>query len=464
MWKLPMKYLFLAIVLLAKLATTTYGQPSLSFISHHQLTPDAFDTTGVFCRTFYHEQRNKYYTVFAGRANYLSNQQFSWREYDTGFNPTGNHGTLAGFQGNVGDYAMVQVGTNYFHVTGTPGNWSYKLSKYDEDFNLVGSVSFAIDSSDSKADMLLNFTNGRLIIGAFHVPGTYHPTMPAQSTSWQPVMHKWEYDTLLNPVAPPAYLNESFTTWGASCVFNNGYYNIISFYKWLGQVNPQFDLNVYRYDSNWNFVDSIPLNDDGQWSQGVIWDGTHYIIAYHSGHTHQAGNVTVAIYDPSWNMVYDTVITPYSNFIQFSTPPLFTTDYNANRPFLTKVNDTLVVSYDVDDYQLQNWNGFFIHGNRWQAHTMQFRINGATGIEIPSQKFEETLYPNPTGSSAKVSFPNPGKDLFTLTLIDTKGNVIMSINSNDDQIEIPCDKLHPEVYFYRIESKSEKHSGKLVVN
>lgn len=457
------KYVLLLLIILFNILTST-AQVQLTFLSHDQLTPNSEDTTGVFCRTFYHPVRDKYYTVYAGRPNSANNQQFSWHEYDADFNPTGNHGVLSGFAGNVGDFAMLMIGTNYYHVTGAPASWSYKLSKYDENFNLLSSVVFPIDSSDSKADMMLNYTNGKLIIGAFHQSGVLHPTMPLQDTSWQPVMHKWEYDTSLTPLASPVYLNEIFTPWGSSCIYANNRYNIVTFDKWKGPTNPNFNLNVYQYDNNWNFIDSIPLNNDGQWSQGLLWDGTYFYLSYHSGHTHQAGNITLAIYDANWNLVYDTVITNYSNFVQFSSPPLFTTDYNANRPYLTRVNDTLIVSYDVDDYQLQNWGGFYLHGNRWQAHVMKFKIDFNTGFNHDPSEISSVVYPNPAYSGFTLKLENHSRKKIFLKIFNTQGQLVYHAEDVvTDYFFLDCANWKNGMYFYQVQSDRGNSTGKFIV-
>ncbi|HTL81673.1 MAG TPA: hypothetical protein VL651_08205, partial [Bacteroidia bacterium] len=45
------------------------AQPSMTILNHWQITPNTDDTSGVFCRTFYHSGRNKFYTVYAGRPS-----------------------------------------------------------------------------------------------------------------------------------------------------------------------------------------------------------------------------------------------------------------------------------------------------------------------------------------------------------------------------------------------------------
>ena len=262
------------------------AQVSLTLLNNLQLTPNAQDTSGVFCRTFHHTGRNKFYVVYASRALISPpgfNQYYRWAEYNSNFVATGLNGTLSGLGTGAGDYAMTMVGNSYYHLTGTGMvAWQYKLSKYDENFSLVNSTTFAIDPSDSKADLLLNYANGKLIIGAFHQSGETHPTMSMQSPTWTPQMHKWEYDTSLVQIGSSVYLNESFTTWGGSCIYNSNKYNVVTLEKWLGHGNPNYHLNVYRYDNNWNYIDTKPLNTDGAVESRCImgWNILLYSISY----------------------------------------------------------------------------------------------------------------------------------------------------------------------------------------
>jgi hypothetical protein len=412
-------FFFLATALIAE------AQPSLSFINHWQLTPNNEDTSGVFCRTYYNANRNKYYTVYAGRpANQIGPMQYyAWREYDPNMNFTGSEGTLSGHT-NAGDFAMEMVGSYYYHVAPT-FPWSFKLSKYDEDFNLVSSVTFPLDSADSQADMLLNYTNGRLIIGAMHVPGEYHPSMPVQQSSWQPVMHKWEYDLNLNSLTTDVYLNRVFTTWGASCIYNNNQYNIITMHKW-----PMYNFRVYHFDNNWNYIDSTQLNTDGQWGQGVLWDGTNYYVSYHSGHEHRSGNITVAIYDNAWNLEYDTTITNNSVFVFNSSPTPNTTQYNANRPYMVRVGDTLVVSYDEDNYQLTSFIPLnFQHSKEWMAHVTKLRINAPLTVAEINHAASWAIYPNPANESITIQTTETGNvEIYNSVGMLVKSEQIMNSN------------------------------------
>ncbi len=411
---------------LSILALPAVAQVSLTLMDHWQLTPTAADSGGVFCRTFYHPGRQRFYVVYAGRpVGAQSNEYFRWEEYSPDFVPTGSRGTLAGFLPNVGDFAMLQVGTSYYHITGAQGSWAFRLSKYDEDFNLVSYVNIPIDSSDSKADMMLNYANGRLIIGAFHQQGAIMPTMPDQTPQWRPVMHVFEYDTSLVELAAPHYLAETFTPWGGSCISRDGFYEVVTFDHFRGSYNPNYFLSIYRYSLQWTFIDSMQISEDGQWSQGVLWDGDHYYVAYHSGRNHRSGNITVGIYNADRLLVYDTVITANAILDTLAgSPALDQVQYNANRPALTRVDDILYVSYDQDDYTISDYSpGPMYHfGNRWQAHVSRLRINGLTGIKEKPRAPALAIYPNPAQTDVRIHCNMAG----TLQLADMTGRVVYS--------------------------------------
>ncbi len=442
------------------------AQISLTLLSDHQLTPNAQDTSGVFCRTFYHEARNKFYVVYASRA-LLSppgfNQYYRWEEYDTHFAPTGTRGVLQGVGNGAGDYAMTMVGKYYYHLTGTGmAAWQYRLTKFDEDFNVVNSITFAIDSSDSKADMMLNYANGKLIVGAFHQNGVLHPTMPVQSPLWTPQMHKWEFDTSLAPIGSAVYLNEIFTTWGSSCLFNNNQYHVVSFDKWKGHFSGVFNLSAYRYDSNWHYIDSVALHNDGQWSQGLLWDGNYYYVAYHTGHIHRGGNVTVSVYDIQWSPVHTLQITNNQIFDTINQQPTINAvEFNANRPFLTKVNDTLYVSYDQDDYICTDYTPVpqYHEGKRWQAHVAKLKINGATGLAETKPELQWRIDPNPAKGNILVQSSDNG----VLELFDLSGRLVFTAKIKKGKSVLTIDHLSSGHYIANLQTDQTHLSQKIFV-
>lgn len=385
---LPLRPLVLLGPLL--LTAVTVAQISLTPLGQWQLTPTAEDSSGVFCRIFHHPTRNTFYCFYATRPGTSGPMTgFRWKEFDAHFMPTGTEGLLPGFT-NAGDMAMVQVGTDYYHITAAPP-WDLVLTRFNEDMQATGSLLIPIDPSDSQADMMLNDVHGHLVLGVFHQEGTLHPTMPQQQAGWAPTMHRWEIGLDLVPVGPPVLMPQVFDTWGASCVQDGDGYAVVTMSKW-----PIYHLNSYRYDAQWNFLDSVALSADGQWSQGAIWADPYYYVAYHSGHEHRAGNITLGIFTADWSPVYDTTITDNSVFVPGSSPPLNTLQHNANRPFLCKVQDTLFIAFDVDDYVLHGYTPpLFAEGQRWQAMVSRWLVNGSspTGLAVSPEDRAITLLP-----------------------------------------------------------------------
>lgn len=441
--------LLLSTTLLASLFAE--AQPTLTYLNHYQLTPNDEDTMGVFCRVFYHPTRDKFYTIYAGRDSASSAPQgqmgfFAWREYDANFVFTGLHDTLTNHS-SAGDFAMVQVGTDYYHLTSGPVG-KYKLSKYNEDFVLDHDTLITLDDNDSNTDQLMNYANGRLIIGAFHEPSEVYPSFPMQN-AWTPTMHKFEFDLNLQPVAPETYLSPTFYSWGGSCIFNDNKYTIVSIDSF-----PQFHLTAFEYDVNWNYLGNATLNTDGQWSQGILWDGNYYYVAYHTGNQHWAGNVTVSIYDVNWTEVFTTTIT---NNITYPMPP-GTDGENAQRPFLCRVGDKLYISYDQSTFTFVAMPENFIADMNWQSHVMVYQIDDPNGIENADQDLFK-VYPNPANNFVKIECIKSSS--ISVTLFDINGRLILE----SFESEISIENLEVGTYFLIItDDLGNIEREKLIVN
>lgn len=439
------------------LARPAAAQVSLTPLRHLQITPNAQDSAGVFCRTFYHPGRDRFYVVYAGRAGAASSttmNYYRWREYDGGFQPTGRYGTLPGFGTAVGDFAMVMVDSTFFHATAGPG-YTFKLSRFDDDFAAQGSTLVSLDPADGRADMLLNYVNGRLVLGALHQVGVVHPTFPMQTPAWTPVMHKWEYDLNLAALAPPVYLAPTFSAWGGSALFNGGHYYVVS-----QDSFPAYNLDAYEYDAAWTPLATHHLSTDGQWSQGVLWDGTWYFLAYHSGHQHNSGNITVGIYDAAWQPVYSTTITDNAVYLPPTSPPIGTHQLNANRPFLTRVGDRLYVSYDVDGYVLNSFPTFYSFDNQWQAHVQELRIDTVGGVPAPEVTPPLALSPNPAGHALTVAARQP---IESVEILDAGGRLVRHLAGAGASLRVELTGLRAGVYLARARLKDGSTSeGKFV--
>ncbi|MBI3136273.1 MAG: T9SS type A sorting domain-containing protein [Bacteroidetes bacterium] len=410
------KTIFLLLLSIRLMIQSGSAQVDLTLLSKDSLTPNATDTIGAFSRIFYHETRDKFYLVYAARlydqptpAGVLTN--FTWLELDNALNETGNVGVLPG-QTGAGDFAMLMVDTNYFHLT-VGGTGDYLLSKYDDNFDLIDQVTIPLDACESNIDQLMNYTNGKLIIGAMYDSGVCPPINPP-SLSLMPYTDIYQYDLDLTEVAAPVLLNTpSKITWGSSMIYNAGYYYEVT----MNNFNDR-DLYAFKYDAGFNYVSSTLLDPDGQWSQGVLFDGTYYYVAFHTG-DHNHGNVRIKIFDTSWSLISTTVVTNYTVPVTAGVH-----SYNANRPFLLKRADKLYISYDVESYD------YPANNKDWQAHLDVYQINGLVNTPV-NELAPVSFYPNPAQDQVTVQTTG---SVFLIELISMDGQLIHA-QQNDNTLK-----------------------------
>lgn len=444
-------------LLLGVLAAPGSASVSLTLMTDHALTPNATDTIGVFARCFYHPARHRFYTIYAGRpagsalpAGQMTH--FAWREYDASFAFTGRQGSLPGLT-SVGDYAIAQVNSDYLvlSVTGV----DYRLSKFDDDFTLLGATTIPLDVHDSNTDQMMGFGNGRLLIGALNEPTETHPHFPMKP-AWTPSAHLFQYDASLNPVEQDRFLSPTFYAWGGTATYNpaTSRYVVVSMDSF-----PTYQLFAYEYDANWNQVGMHPLSADGQWSQGLLWDGAHWFVAWHSGHEHRCGNIVIAAFDIDWNLEASITITHNAPF-----PPPLGSNLNAQRPFLTKVGDSLYVSYDVDRYTYLGGN-MMLEDRAWQSHVSVVRIGSAAASAPDRRSSRPTFDVFPVPSSGRVRYALAGIDGNpTIEVLDVAGRILERHPVSAGAGSIDLAGRGPGIYFVRLRRGSEVVTTRRIVS
>ncbi len=445
---------FLLIALGILGASLAEAQVTLTPLKTYELTPNETDSIGAFCRLMYHPARKRFYSVYAARpaGSALPPGQltsFAWREFDSNLVFTGRKGTLSGLGNIAGDYAITQIGTTYFHLTFSAS--SYKLSKYNEDFTLLGNASIPLDTKDSKADQLMNFANNRLVIGSVYEPtATTTPTLRTQQASWTPRVHLFQYDTTLKQVAEPLLLDPIYYAWGASALFVNNKYYIIS----SDSLPRPASLYAFEYDVNWKYLNRYLLSNDGQWSQGVLWDGKYYYVAYHTGGEHRSGNVMIGVYDANWKIVTSKVVTSYNTY-----PPPAGINTNANRPFLTRVGNTLYISYDAEVYTYTNGPPFYTFTNSWQSRVASYQISTSTGVTEEKHREAFSVSPNPAQDLVTVQFILPKAKRVSLKMFNALGQEVAQIidaemGAGEHTVAVSTANLPLGSYFLRLYAPS----------
>lgn len=446
-----MKTIYSFVLVLCAIGSTISQAPTLTLLNSYSLTPNTTDTIGAFARIYYHQPRNKFYVTYAARqagsaqpAGMLSN--FAWREYDANMNFTGNKGSLPGFTG-AGDYAMVQVDSTYYHLTNygstSTGTLQYKLTKMDDDFNSIATKTFVLSSHDSNIDQLMNYTNGKLIIGAMYESSASPPVTPPAPT-YSPNIHLYQYDLNLNSLASPILFTQQAYSWGASCIFNAGNYYFIS-----TDNIATHKLYCWKYDANFNYISRTQINNDGQWSQGVLFIGGYYFVSHHVG-DHNHGNVTIDILDANWNAISTTTVT---NF----TIPTVTgqVSYNCNRPFMTLVGNKLYISYDIEKYT------FPVNEKTWQAGVKVYQINGITGIAESENHSNVILYPNPAAN--ELTFRSDADT--ELNIYDVFGNIALKKQCEENTVStLDISFLSPGMYVCQFKFQGKTVNKKIIKN
>lgn len=450
---LTMRKLFTLCLALLCIGNMLSQAPTLTLLNGYTLTPNTTDTIGAFARIYYHQPRNKFYVTYAARqagssqpAGMLSN--FAWREYDANMNFTGNKGSLPGFT-SAGDYAMIMIDSTYYHLTNlgstSVGVLKYKLTKMDDNFTSLATQTITLSSHDSNIDQLLNYTNGKLIIGAMYEGSSSPPVTPPTAT-YSPNVHIYQYDLNLNSIATDIILPQLAYSWGASCIFNAGNYHIITTDN-IGSHK----LYCYKYDSNFNYLNTTQISNDGQWSQGVLFINGYFFVAHHTG-DHNRGNVVIDIYDNNWVAQSTTTVT---NFVVATTTNQVS--YNCNRPFLTLVGNKLYVSYDIEKYI------FPVNQKDWQAGVKVFQINGATGITENNINETFAISPNPSNKEITLSFKEPTTSC-EISIIDFTGKQIKTetISNGSLNHQIDISHLSNGVYLCEIKSGTKTVSRKFI--
>lgn len=433
-------------VLLALLASTVLAARigvaaiTLTPVADLALTPNETDSIGVFSRWFPHAGRDRFYEIYAGRPPGSSlapglMSHLAWREYDATLGFTGRSGSLAGVP-SAGDFAFAQVDSTYFVVS--VDGFDYRLSSFDDDFRPLGHTVLPLDIHDSNTDQLIGYGDGRLLIGSLHEPTATHPRFPMQA-AWTPSVHLFQYDTSLQAAAADRYLAPTFYSWGGSATFNpvNHRFVVVSMDSF-----PTYQLFAYEYDETWTLLGQHLISHDGQWSQGLLWDGAHYFVAYHSGHEHRCGNIVLAAFDIDWNPEASVTLTQLPSF-----PPPLGPGLNVQRPFVTRVGDSLFVSYDAGHYTYLG-TGHFLEDKDWQAHVSVVRLG--TTASVPGLAPAAALSVRPVPAHARLDYTvgSDGRPV-DVELLDLSGRVLDRRAGSASSGAFDLGAGPPGVYFVR---------------
>lgn len=138
------------------------------------------------------------------------------------------------------------------------------------------------------------------------------------------------------------------------------------------------------------------------------------------------------------------------------------------QPFTITIND-MMPSIMPDSVLTVFWASDTANPAAYQAlYLDEFTLDLTTGISEATQKVETSVFMDPSGNSAWISFMMPMEDMVTLKLYDAKGREV-SVPVNDKlsagkhSVQLQTAGLSSGLYYYKLNAANAAGSGKLVV-
>jgi hypothetical protein len=318
------------------------GQPGLfKFIRTVQVTPDASFQTGSFARINYVPATDHFVVTFGTKASTqpgaCQGAGYAYKEYTVGMQETGQAGQLIWYSDacEAGDSGSVMVDNVYYSafVPQDPGHpYGWHLAKFDAvSWTMLAETYVTLESpSEGETDPTVAYFDGQLDIS-----DQYN-----SSGIWQEgsASHHHFFSTDLQPLGEKILADTPHIS-GASMIDVEGVYYFVTANNFAG------DLVVMKYDKDWMYLGVKALIKQAHWSQGVVFDGQRFYVAYMDTRQRSSPgflpvflNVHLAAFDRDWNLEDDVAVT---NF----TP---SDNKQPGRPWVILHDNRWYVSYDLD--------------------------------------------------------------------------------------------------------------------
>ncbi|WXG46799.1 MAG: hypothetical protein WED05_09110 [Candidatus Atabeyarchaeum deiterrae] len=359
------------------LTTAVAQQPPIKFIRTVQVTPDDQFLTGSFARINYVPATDRFVVTFGTKASTQTNVTlgagYAYKEYTLEMQETGRTGLLEWYANSseAGDSGSCMVNNTYYcaFVSQNQGNpYGWRLIKYDAaNWTRLQEAYVPLpEPNEGNTDPMVAYINGQLdVSGQYNSSGIWQE---GNSTVHHFFTANLEPIRLINLADTPHIC-------GSSIVFVDDVYYFVSANSYFG------GLVLMKYNSDWNYLGMKNLTQQAHWSQGMVFDGERFYVAYldTSGRSHPTffpvyPNVHLAVFDRNWNLLHDAILTnfPYGG------------DKKGGRPWVTLHGNLLYVSYDVDTVNTTTEN----EDLKWQAYVAVFEISQVTqGVPWPSLIF-----------------------------------------------------------------------------
>jgi hypothetical protein len=323
----------------------------LEFLDSIEATPDDNYTTGAFCRFYYEENRDEFLLTFgtghgqAGGESYVGGgeggQGAAYKFYNKDLEESDETGY---YMKGGGDLATMKVGDYLYHLTGGPDGW--RLKKFDvNSWEEIDEKTIKLGDDEGANDQMLVYVNGMLIgSSAYAENANVADTAGNEDNKIDPSVgiytHHHSFDLSMKSIDSWIFEDVRHTN-GSSMVFVDGVYSFVTGTAFFG------DLQVLRYDEDWNFIDSKLLIESAQWPQGTVYDeeNERYYVAY-LGIGEARSEVSLAVFDKDWELLSNTLVTDYGD------------EFFAGRPSVTVYEDKVYLTYDKEtrNEETNEWN------------------------------------------------------------------------------------------------------------
>lgn len=304
-----------------------------------ELTPTNTYTTGTFCRFYYDENRDEFFSTFGtgqgqpGDSTYIGGgeggQGAAYMYYSQDLKETGETGYYI-YGG--GDLATNMIENYFYHLSGGKGGW--KITQYNlENWEKINEATIELTENEGANDEMLAYANGMLIASSGYAENANGADTNGKKAD--PTVGIYTHHHLLNSdldLLKEQVLQDTRHANGSSLIFVDGVYQFVSTTAYFG------DLIVMQYDENWNYLGSKILIEDAQWPQGTVYDekSEQYYVAYLAVDGPTKSQARIAAFDKNWSLVSNTALTDYDE------------NHFAGRPSVMLHENKLYVTYDKE--------------------------------------------------------------------------------------------------------------------
>lgn len=335
----------------------------VNFIRTVQVTPDDQFLTGSFARINYVPPTDHFVVTFGTKASTQPGENlgagYAFKEYTVEMQETGKTGLLEWYPNasEAGDSGSFMFNNTYYcaFVSQNPSDpYGWRLIKYDAaNWTRLNETFVPLPNpNEANTDPMVAYVNGQL-----DVSDQYNP-----SGIWQEgnssIHHFFTAD--LQPIGMINLADTPHIS-GSSIVFVDGVYYFVSANSYSG------GLVVMKYDADWNYLGMKALMPQAHWSQGMVFDGEYFYVAYldTSQRTPETffpvyPNVHLAVFDGNWDVVEDVAVTNFT----------LSGDKKGGRPWVVLHGNRLYVSYDVDTVNATTQE----EEKKWQAYVSIYEL------------------------------------------------------------------------------------------